>query len=212
MWTVSGFVAPSWLRSDGMSIDRTSPATSSPTAASPTRPAAARPRPGQLPAGRRPAVVWVLEAVLGVQAVLATATAVVAAHQGWNTADYGVFFGAAFIGFVAVVLATLTALPVILLHHQPGPSRRSGLPLTITGQTLVALVTLYAWTHTSLLPADAVVLGLAGPIVAVGLAALPCVRRFANAAAAGTSGPAATAAPVPQQDQTPASHTLPGSS
>lgn len=175
-----------------MSIDHSSPAPSS-TAASPKRPAATRPRPGYLPAGRRPAVVWVLEAVLGVQAVLATATAVVAAHQGWNTGDYGVFFAAAFIGFVAVVLATLTALPVILLHHRPGASRRSGPPLAAAGQGLVALITLYAWTHTSLLPADAVVLGLAGPIVAVGLAALPHVRRFANAPAAGTSRPAAPA-------------------
>lgn len=127
-----------------------------------------------------------MELVLGAQAVLAAATVVVAGYQGWNTADLTVFVGAGLIGMAALVVAVLTVVPLILLHHRPGPSRRTGLPFAMAGQGVAALVTLYAFTHSDVLPADAVVLGLAGPVVAVGFAALPAARRFVNAPAAGT--------------------------
>lgn len=133
---------------------------------------------------RRPAAVWGMEIVLGAQAVLATATVMVAGYAGWHTADLGVFFGAGLIGTAALVLAVLTAVPLFLLHHRPGPSRRSGLLMAIVGQAATALVTLYAVTHSDVLPPDAIVLGLAGPVIVVASAALPAARRFANTPAA----------------------------
>lgn len=190
-----------------MNTDRMSTATSGAAAA------AAGGRTGRPPApgtgsgrlrtarrqGRRPAALVVLESVLGVQAVLAFATAAVACHAAWNTADFGVFFRAGLVGAVSVVLVSVTALPVILLHQRLGSSRRSGLPMALVGQGLVALVTLYAWTHTDLLHAGVIVLGLGGPVLAVALAVLPATRRFANAPATGITGAPAVAAPGPHQ-------------
>lgn len=189
-----------WLLSEGMNLrtptNARPPAVISPFRARPRAAVGRRGTAGPPPAAgwwrRRPAVLWALELVLGLQALAAAATAALAAHTFLTTANIGIFFAALMAVPVALVLLVLPAVTLVLLHR-PGSSRQAALPFAAVTQAVFALAACALIHH---LPAATIAFWVGISACAAVLAALPAARHWALAPA---SPPAAgpSAAPVP---------------